>query len=83
MYFVKVSSLMTWVRFSVDGVFARLDELQLQKAIRLSELLQGRYEQCTRPLAARPKLQELLVISVEGCKKMVDQPQGRDGQSNL
>ena len=46
------------VKISVDGVFARLDELQ--KAIRLSELpleLQGRYEQCTRPLAARPKLQ--------------------------
>ena len=46
------------VKISVDGVFARLDELQ--KAIRLSELpleLQGRYKQCTRPLAARPKLQ--------------------------
>ena len=27
------------VKISVDGVFARLDELQLQKAIRLSELL--------------------------------------------
>ena len=39
--------------------------------------LAGRYEQCTRSLAARPKLQELLVINVKGCKKMVDQPQGR------
>ena len=26
------------MKISVDGVFARLDELQLQKAIRLSEL---------------------------------------------
>ena len=73
------------MKISVDGVFARLDELQLQKAIRLSELpLAGKIRAVyTRPLTARPKLQELLVISVEGCKKMWTNLKAEEGQSNL
>ena len=65
------------VKISVDGVFARLDEPAVAEGIRLSE--QGRSEQCTRPLAASPKLHGLLlVLSMEGCKKeTVDRSQGK------
>lgn len=44
------------VKISVDGVFARLDELQLQNAIRLSELpLAGKIQAVYQIIGSKPK----------------------------
>ena len=53
---------------SADGIFARLDELQLQKAIRLH--LQEKPDMCTRALVGKVSLRKLLVISVQDLKVM-------------
>ena len=62
-------------------MFTRLDELQLQKAIRLSELpLVGKSKVCTKALAGNLRLQKHLVISVQGLTAMKGALEGKRRQ---
>ena len=69
------------MKISADGMFARLDELQLQKAIRLSELpLPGKIRGVYQSIGRKPKLQKHLVVSVQGLRVMKGAQEGKRRQ---
>eukprot|EP00731_Ephydatia_muelleri_P037012 Em0376g7a len=58
------------VKISADGVFSRLEELQLQHAIRLSELpLAGKIRAVYQSIGQKPRYKHLLARSMEGTKR--------------
>ena len=61
------------VKISVDGVFARLDELQQQEGIRLCELpITEKIRAVYQTIGSKPQAPQVAGTSVEGCKKVVD-----------